>query len=49
MINFYGYLGEPNINLNLGSLREGNLLLEYDPKVGEWIKRDWQEGEELKK
>jgi hypothetical protein len=44
-LQFYGYLGEPNLELPLEQLKEGNLLLEYNPKIGEWIKREWIEAE----
>ena len=47
-LRFYGYYGEPEIKLNFDTLREGKMMLEYDPKIGQWIKRDWT-GEEEKK
>ena len=38
-MEFFRYYGEPELTLNVKNLREGNLMLEYSPKVGEWIKK----------
>ncbi len=38
-IEFYRYLEEPNLVLTFETLKEGNFLLEYNPRIGEWTKR----------
>ena len=38
-IEFFRFLGEPDLVLNIKNLREGKLYLQYDPKIGDWIKK----------
>lgn len=38
---FYRYLGEPDLEVVLDNGREGTLMMEYNPKVGEWVKKQW--------
>lgn len=39
VIEFYKYLGEPNLEILFEKIREGTYEIHYDPKIGEWIKR----------
>lgn len=45
---FYKYLNEPDYEINLKEEKEGNLLIEYDPKQGTWISEKWVEFKEPK-
>jgi NAD-dependent SIR2 family protein deacetylase len=42
-IEFYKYLGEPNLEISFEKPQEGTYSIEYDPRVGEWTKREWVE------
>ena len=48
-MEFFRYYGEPELTLNVKNLREGNLMLEYSPKVGEWSKKQWVQAVEKEK
>ena len=40
-IQFYRYLGEPDLSIQLDAKSVGNFLIEYDPRQGEWVRREW--------
>ena len=48
-IEFYSYLGQPELYINIGSIKEGVLRLDYDPKVGKWVHREWTNTEKYSK
>lgn len=43
VIEFYKYLGEPNLEILFDKIRQGTFEIHYNPMVGEWTKREWIE------